>query len=42
MRVGEVSSPELGETRGLLDFPVQGLVGFCGTFRGWWVFLLKD
>ena len=28
VRIGGISSPELGEAQGLVGFPVQGLVGF--------------
>ena len=45
VRIGGISSPELGGAQGLVRFPVQGLVGFlcsglvgfCGKFRDWWV-----
>ena len=35
--IGEISSPELGGAQGFMGFPVQGLVGFCGKFRDWWL-----
>ena len=34
----EISSPELEGAQGVVGFPVQGLVGFCGKFRDWWLF----
>lgn len=45
VRTGGILSSELGETRGLVGFPVPTLVGFhaqrsvvfCGKFRDWWL-----
>ena len=36
VRIGGISSPELGGAQGLVGFPAQGLVGFCRKFRDWW------
>lgn len=42
VRTDGISSPELEGAQGLVGFPVQGLVGFCGRLRDWWIFLFRD
>jgi hypothetical protein len=39
VRIGEISSPELRGGGGkLVRIVVQGLLGFCGKCRKWWLF----
>lgn len=52
MRIGGISRPELGDRTvsgidrssysGIGVLPAQGLVGFCGMSKDWWVFLLRS
>lgn len=42
VKIGGISSLDLGGAQGSMGFPMQELVGFSGTFRGSWVFLLRN
>jgi hypothetical protein len=42
VKTGGIPNPELGKAQELVVFfSVQRLVGFCGKFRDWWVFLFR-